>query len=399
VIIIQENRSFDYLFNGFPGADTVNTGVMHDGTKVPLQPVPLEAGQDIDHSHEFAFKWAYNAGAMDGFDQVYFYGFVNGVYESEGPARTYPYAYAPQSEVSLYWQLAKRYALSDRTFASDSAPSFTSHQYLIAGQSANVAEVPSNQPWGCDAPAGTTTSVVDSAGQEVTGGPPCYSYSTLATTLDAAGLTWKYYAPTYGDEAGQIWSAYDAIKYVRFGSEWTTNVITPETTILSDLQSGKPLPNVTWVVPALANSDHALSKSNTGPQWVASVVNAVGESPNWKSTAIFILWDDWGGWYDHVAPPQVDLMGLGFRVPLIVVSPYAKHGYVSHDQHEFSSIIKFTEQNFGLKSLGATDVRANNLSEMFDFTQSPAAYRPLSVGRTIQDFLKEPTSSLPPDEE
>jgi phospholipase C len=166
---------------------------------------------------------------------------------------------------------------------------------------------------------------------------------------------------------------------------------------LQDVAKGT-LANVTWVVPSSVNSDHAGGINSVGgPDWVASIVNAIGQSQFWSSTAIFITWDDWGGWYDHVAPPQLDSMGLGFRVPLIVVSPYAKHGYVSHVQHEFGSFLKFSEETFNLPSLGLIDVRADDLADCFDFTQAPQAFHGVQTKLHATDFLHQPSSSEPPD--
>ena len=204
--------------------------------------------------------------------------------------------------------------------------------------------------------------------------------------MDAAHVSWRYYAPTYG-AAGYIWSAYDAVRQIRFGADWNSYVVSPETTVLTDAPAGN-LSSVTWVTPSQANSDHPLGQSTSGPQWVASVVNAIGASPTWNSTAIFIVWDDWGGFYDHVAPKQVDAMGLGFRVPLMVISPYAKRGYVSHVDHEFGSLLRFTEEAFGLPSLGTRDAISDDLQDCFDFTAPPAPYKAIATRLRATDFLR-----------
>jgi phospholipase C len=154
-----------------------------------------------------------------------------------------------------------------------------------------------------------------------------------------------------------------------------------------------------WVTPNAANSDHAGIGQNTGPSWVASVVNAIASGPNWSSTAIFIVWDDWGGWYDHVVPPQLDSMGLGFRVPLIVVSPYAKRGYVSHVQHEFGSILHFTEEAFGLPAMTTVDSRADDLRDCFDFSQVSQRYRAIHSRKPAAYFLHEPIDNRLPDDD
>jgi phospholipase C len=165
--------------------------------------------------------------------------------------------------------------------------------------------------------------------------------------------------------------------------------------VLDDIESGN-LAQVSWVVPTFQNSDHPASGSNTGPDWVTSIVNEIGASKYWSDTAGFITWDDWGGWYDHVPPPAVDSMGLGFRVPLIVVSPYAKHGYISHQVHEFGSFLKFLEVCFGLPSLATSDVHSDDLLDCFDFTQPVQAYQQIKTKRVAEDFKHE-VNTGPPD--
>jgi phospholipase C len=146
----------------------------------------------------------------------------------------------------------------------------------------------------------------------------------------------------------------------------------------------------------LQNSDHPLGASNTGPDWVTSIVNEIGASKYWADTAVLITWDDWGGWYDHVPPPQVDSMGLGFRVPLLVVSPYARHGYISHQQHEFGSFLKFLEVRFSLPSLSTRDINSDDLLDCFDFSQALQAYQQIQTNRVPEDFKHE-VNTGPPD--
>jgi phospholipase C len=395
IIIVQENRSFDNLFNGFPGADTAQSGAVLGGSSVPLGSVPLEYGTDVGHFHT-SFKKAYDSGRMDDFDSEGAFKIVSGQYAPVPmPTANYPYSIVPQSETVPYWSLASQFTLADRMFASNSGPSFPAHQYLIAGQSNNADEVPNAGPWGCDAPSGTLVAQLLSDGAESKGVFPCFDYQTLGDEMDSAKISWRYYAPGMGT-TGFNFSAYDAVRHIRYGADWNADVISPETNIFSDI-SGNTLPQVSWVIPSFVNSDHVLSASNTGPQWVASIVDAVGASPYWNDTAILIVWDDWGGWYDHVPPPQLDIMGLGFRVPLIVVSPYARHGYVSHVDHEFGSIVHFTEATFGLSPLSASDARADELTDCFDFTQSVTPLVPVSTRMRPEDFLHQPRTLDPPD--
>jgi phospholipase C len=237
--------------------------------------------------------------------------------------------------------------------------------------------------------------------------PPCFDYQTLADAFDAANLSWRSYAPAvtdtytggpYGTVSGYIWSAFDAIRHIRYGPDWNANVISPQTQFFNDLARGQ-LSNLTWIAPDWTDSDHANSLSASGPQWVANIVNAIGRSPYWPSTAILITWDDWGGWYDHVAPPQLDAMGLGPRVPLLVVSPYAKRGYVSHVQHEFGSLLRFTEKVFNLRSLGTSDARADDLSDCFDFGQPGRSFQAIATVRNAMSFRRQAPSGRPPDDD
>jgi phospholipase C len=399
VVIVQENRSFDDFFHGFPGADSATSGETNDGHTVALHATPLVTDYDPRHGH-LNYLTEYDGGKLDGFNL-----------ETFGPKGVQPgvdfaYAYVPRAQIEPYWQMAMQYTLGDRTFESNTGPSYVAHQYIIAGQSALADEnptVPKSAPpsqisgWGCDDPPQTRVAVLSASGGDAPGFFPCVNYKTIGDLLDAHDVSWRYYAPRIDDpKGGYIWSAYDAIRHVRFGSDWTTRVVSPQTLVLHDIAAGT-LPTVSWVVPDSGTSDHALQTDGSGPAWVSSIVNAVGESPYWKNTAIVVTWDDWGGWYDHVLPPQVDAMGLGFRIPFIVVSPYARRGYVSHQVHEFASVLKLLEERFGLGSLGTRDVSADDLSDCFDFAQIPAPFRRITGART--PFVHARPSTEPPDDD
>jgi phospholipase C len=205
--------------------------------------------------------------------------------------------------------------------------------------------------------------------------------------LDAADLPWKYYTPKYvKNTMGAEWDAFAAISDVYNDTkEWGTNVSWPETNIFNDITSNQ-LPAVSWVIPEDNNSDHPWGTGRTadcGPQWVSSVVNAIGNSSYWNSTAIIITWDDFGGYFDHEPPPFFDKMGgLGFRVPMLVVSPYVAPNTISKTQYEFASILKFVEQNFGLPSMHTTDDRATSMVDMFNFSQKPRSFKTIQAGTT-----------------
>lgn len=375
VVIVQENRTVDNLFNGFPGADTVTDGIKKDGTKVPLKPESLEGQKDKSHTHKTWWK-EWNHGQMNGF-----------------PTSTM--TYVPASETTPYRELAERFVFGDRMFQSNTGPSFAAHQYLIAGQSAEVDSDPNGPVWGCDAPGDERTTIIGPNGTSLPGPYPCFDYKTMADLLDTAHISWKYYAPAVGENFF-ILSAYQAVRHIRYGNDWGTNVVSPETQILSDIAQGN-LAQVTWVVPSFANSDHPGATRN-GPDWVASIANAIGESSYWDSTAIIVTWDDWGGFYDHVSPPQVDEMGLGFRVPLIIISPFAREGFVSHQVHEMGSILRFIENAYHLPSLGTRDAISDDFSDCFDFTQRARPYEKIPTTLTPAFFLNQKPSGAPDDD-
>jgi phospholipase C len=396
IVLIQENRSFDNLFATYPGADGGKSGVSSNGTTVKLVSGVLNS-QGAGHNHA-AFLTEYDGGKMDGFDRVRLTG-------SGKVAGTYLYRYVDPRQIVPYWTLAHRYALADHMFTTQSSGSFTAHQDLIAGATRinpreSIIDFPSKAPFGCDAPPHTVTSLITNDGRILRAqGPfPCFRYVTLRDRLDAAGVSWKYYVPAQSCCGGAIWNAFDAIEAVRRGTEWTSNVSMPETNVLTDA-GASALPDVAWLVPSAGNSDHPGGSSDNGPAWVAQVVNAIGTSKLWSSSAIVVVWDDWGGFYDHVPPPQLDAQGLGMRVPMLVISPYARTGFVSHTQYEFASILRFIEENWSLPPLHTTDVRATSIDDMFDFSRPPRAFVPIPAAKTRAFFLNEPRSNESVDEE
>ncbi|MBV8372419.1 MAG: hypothetical protein JOY69_04095, partial [Candidatus Eremiobacteraeota bacterium] len=276
----------------------------------------------------------------------------------------FPYHFVDRKQTSQYWKLARQYALADHMFSTSISNSgFVAQLYLLTARSevrsnVYVADHPSQMPWGCDAPAGTTTPIYTRRGIRHDGPYPCFAWNSLPAELDAGAISWRYYLPS--DELGS--NAIDAVKDIRNGKDWSSNVVTPQTRILSDIQSGT-LPHVAWVYPDQRDSDDP--GTGSGSKWVATVVGALRNSQYWQNSAVLITWEASDYFYDNVAPPRYDLAELGFRVPLIAVSPYAKQGYVSHDEHEFGSILHFIEVVLGLPSLGATDERADSLSDMF----------------------------------
>jgi phospholipase C len=398
VIIVQENRSFDNIFAGYPGSNSQTYGYTSNGTKVNLQPIPFEV-KDMGHYYSTGLM-DYDNGKMDKFD-------LNPA--EKGTIGTFAYSYLQRTAVAPYWAIANSYVLADHMFPSMFGPSYTAHLTLIAGTAdlsptLSEADLPTQFPWGCDAPKGTVSAVVNTKKAVSESGPfPCFTqFKTLATTLDAAKVTWKYYAPVVGTSyGGNQWSAFDSINSVRYGGDWK-NIISPPQQVLTDAGKGV-LPGVSWVIPDVNWSDHPYSGKPYGPSWVANVINAIGTSSQWKSTAIVVVWDDWGGFYDNLPPPQLDFRGLGIRVPCLIISPYVQ-AHVEHTSYEFGSIVKFVEQVFGLPALGTqaagyTDARATSLANAFNFSIAPRVFTKIPAPYPPSFFSNYAATRRAPDDE
>ncbi len=299
--------------------------------------------------------------------------------------------------------MAESYAFANRMFQTNEGPSFPAHQYILSGTSTirnrsplRAAENPVTAhrklTGGCDSPPGSRVRVIDPAGKENRQVYPCFERQALIDLVEAKGLTWHYYQELL---TPNLWAGPDAIRHIRKSPEYALDVVAPSSRVLTDIASGT-LADVVWVTPSARESDHAGITNGSGPSWVASIVNAIGKSAYWDDTAIFITWDDWGGWYDHVKPPRYNSYELGFRVPLIVISAYTPQGHISRKQHEFGSLLKFTERTFGLGSLGTTDVRADDLSDCFAFSMAPRVFQPISTKFPASHFLNaQPSYEIP----
>jgi phospholipase C len=358
IIIVQQNRSFENLFAGYPNADAPTTGLTSTGKRVRLLPISLEREEQQCVSGPEAFKTAYADGKMDGWNLI----------DAHDPLC--PYTRVDRSETQRYWELAKRFALADHMFASTYYGDFTNQLYLIAGTTKLAPGTfdvlyPSAEPWGCDAPAGTHTSLLAHGQLEPMAGPfPCFEqFPTIANLLDSARVSWKAYFGAKNGERG-LSSPFAAIKYVVDGPDRTRNLSYPAANVISDLKKDR-LAAVSWVFSPLKDSDSP--GNGGGPQWVNSIVTATQHSSYWSHSAIVVVWDDAvdGKFYDNAPPSQISEVGLGFRVPLIVISPYARRGYVSHTLYQFGSILRFIEENWSLGSLGATDERSRSIGDMF----------------------------------
>ncbi len=330
VVIMEENHTFDNYFGDFPGV-----GSQYALTE-PAASNP--APHDIDHSGPRT-RFAIDGGAMDGFD----------------PLGKVQYK---KSDIPVYWAYAQHFGLGENFYTDAASSSTPNHIAMIAAQTGGNDQT--IHVHGCLSPANDVVLDRDAGGDE-SFSQPCYNIPSVPAELTAKGLSWKYYG------MAPVWNAPQYIN----GLKKTPGVDSSQ--IITDAQANK-LPNVSFVIPGQdSQSDHPPQATLPAQNFVSSIVNAIMHSSEWNSTAIFVTWDDFGGWYDHVPPPQVDGIGLGPRVPLLVISPWAKPGYISSRQGEFASFDKFIEEVFNLPSLGARDSLAStsDLMDYFNFAQAP----------------------------
>jgi phospholipase C len=381
VFILKENHTFDNYFGAFPGVDGTTTGKIKVNGVVST--IPLGAATDV--TPKFCHEWgcaqtALDAGAMDHFNVPF--GTAPGC-----QAPPYPcYTEANQSLIPNYWQMAKSYVLADHAFSSELGASFVNHLYTVAGASGKATTNPVNALgggihfWGCDAPKGSYTKLLSGSHAY-----PCLSgkpgalpaLPTLADEMNAAGVSWRYYTDKLTQDIGYQWYALDAAPGVR-----NTNLASWQS-FAGDAAAGR-LPAFSWLTYPVAQSEHEPASTCVGENQTIADIQAVMHGPQWASTVIVLAWDDYGGFYDHMVPPTIDGLGLGFRVPLLVISPFARadddpsNPHVSHDTYELASVLKLAESAFGLPSLGQRDASAGDLMASLDFSASDP---PLSLGQ------------------
>jgi phospholipase C len=370
IYVMAENRSYDHLMGKYPGANGATFGIK-EGQQVPLIHSPTWLPGDMPHDYQSAVA-DLNGGRLDGFYQ--------GIYPEYG------YSQLDRADVPNYWTWADNFVLCDNFFASSLGPSYANHLFFIAGTSGGSFDNPVNiathtvstgvwiKSWGCDAYGdGVFVFVRDDKGN-VTKHESCFTFPTVGEQLSRKGIDWAYYAaePT---QPGYIWNALTSVDQV-FHTDIFQEHNRPVDSLTKDIEDGKT-PAVTWVTPRFQLSDHPPWSNFGCHNWLTDIVNAAMKSPAWNETAIFITWDEWGGFYDHVKPPIVDQVGLGFRVPMLVISPYALKGYVDDAQGEFSTPLRFIADNWGLSYLTPRIANTHNFSHVFNFKQSPRPPMPL----------------------
>jgi phospholipase C len=380
VVIVKENHTFDNYFGSFPNANGIAEITTGSGAMITPPHAPDSTPRDFCHEHSCALT-DWNGGAMNGWDSVSGTS-VNG--------DNLAYAQYLESDIPNYWQYAKTFTLADNFYADVLGPSFPGHTFVLAAQ-AGWAE--GNPPtdivapyWGCDEGSSATVQVEDQQSCSDVEVTPCFNIPSLPTVLPA-GVDWRFYGTNFY-VLTEIWSMFDAIAPIRNGSGWSN--IVNASTFDSDVDSGT-LPALTWLVDQDLNDEHpAVGSVCAGENWTVGHINHLMASPLWSSTVILFTMDDFGGWYDHVPPPRqygcdsTQPYGMGFRLPLIVISPYAKPGFIFHEVSEQASIPKFIEEVFGAPPLSsldpaAQDGQANDLMNAFDFTQAPLPPLPLQT--------------------
>ena len=348
VFIISENHTFDNYFGTFPGVDGATSGLLSNGQWIALSPMPdAYGGTALCNGWDCALQ-AMDAGKMDRFDLI-------------GGGTRNAYTQAQEQEIPNYWTYARRFAIADQYFTSVHGPSLPNHLFAIAAQSGGVIDngAPGTVP-DCAPNSNSTITVIDPEGNR-SQRTRCFDFPTLPDSLERAGISWKYYA-----EGGGFLSL---VGHIYNSTMWSTNVAPPDQFVI-DAQTGH-LPSVSWLLPPQYKTEHPPDSMCDGENWTVSVLNALMQGPDWNSTVVFVTWDDFGGFYDHVAPPQLDQFGLGPRVPLLIISPYAKQGYVSHNLSDHTSVLRFVETRYGLRALTSRDAVASDLMDNFDFDGPP----------------------------
>jgi len=390
--IIQENRSFDNYFGTYPKADGIPPGTclpVLPGSKRCVKPFHMPEGMPYwDLAHEWAVAHAdFDNGRMDGFIWA------------EGSV--YTMGYLDQRDIPNYWDYAHHYTLCDQFFSSLMGPSLPNHVYTVAAQSGGLVDN-----------VGSVKGV-----EERLDDPDGFSFAALMDRLARKKISWKYYVEpgTHYVEPGKpgvgpkpvptphprspqqftLWNPLPAFKSIRDNPAQMARIVGTEE-YFRDLSQGT-LPDVCWLIPNSADSEHPPQSPQQGMWYVTKLVNALMKSPYWKDSVVFLTWDDYGGFYDHVFPRQIDAFGYGPRVPMIVISPFAKAGYISHYTYDFTSVIKFIEERWDLGHLTARDDLAGDMRDVFDFSQTPNPQLSIPIPANLPPSRRfEPYGLYPP---
>jgi phospholipase C len=371
------------MFGRFPGAVGATTATIAGKGTVPLLHGPLYSWHDIDHDYPNA-STSLDGGKMDGFLNN------NGANLNGDEMSLWQY---DQQDIPNFWSYAQHFTLGDHMFSSVPSSTFPNHLYSVAAQAMGIITNPQNSKggWGCDSNAGTYNLAVTPGSTKLTRTGTCFTFTNLADELQHAHISWKYYAAPPTD-TGYLFSTLDAFSSIRNTSLWNTDVV-DQSRFEQDARSGK-LPTFSWLTPTFIDSSHPPFSICTGENWFVSKMNALMQGPDWSSTAVVAVADDYGGFYDHLAPPRSQPYGtMGPRVPFLIISPYARQGYVDHTTYDFSSILKTVEEWAGVAQMSPYDRAASDVFGAFNFAQKPAAplvlsTRACAAGISLADYRR-----------
>lgn len=388
VFVLLENRTFDNVFGRYPGADGATQAKLQGGNIVPMLHADAYDWHDIDHEYGNVAR-ALDGGKMDGFAG-------NPGADENGDMMAF--AQFDQQDIPNFWRYAQTFTLGDHMFSSAQAATFPNHLYAVAAQSGGVVTNPQNDAalgWGCDSSPQAYTQALNKNGKLVKAGT-CYTYTNFADELQQAHVTWTYYAAPPPDY-GYLFSTLDAFKSIRDSKLWQSNVKN-QSEFDADARLGQ-LPAFSWLTPTYLSSSHPPFSICGGENWFVDKMNALMQGPDWQSTAVYLAWDDFGGFYDHVAPPRVDAIGLGARVPFLVISPYARPGAITHTAYSFESILATAEEIFDLPAMTSRDRLASDTLDAFDFNQKPSPplilhTRSCSAGFSRADYSRDLPAAL-----
>ncbi|HUW64615.1 MAG TPA: alkaline phosphatase family protein [Spirochaetia bacterium] len=336
IYLIQENHSFDNYFGHYPGADGIPAGTQlpaEPGSAASVTPFHLTSlNHDLPHDWDTAHL-AWDCGKMDGF-----------VWAEKSKDTM---GYYDQGDLPNYYELAGHFALYDNFFSSLLGPSLPNHLYTVASQSGGVTRNLLKAPEGG------------------------FGFPTLVGLLQGSGVSWKYYDGRANPHTFWLWNPLPGFTSFQKSPQLMDHIYNVSQ-YFQDLHDGT-LPQVSWIVPNVVESEHPPADDRVGMWYTTAVINALEKSPYWQDSVIVLAWDDYGGFYDHVAPAQVDTFGYGPRVPAIVISPYAPAGQVVHDRYDLTSVLKFIEDRFGLQSLTQRDARAADIGSSLRYDRPPVA--------------------------
>jgi phospholipase C len=377
IVIMQENRSFDSYFGTFPGADGIPAGAClpdprNGGCARPW--VDHHDSNGDDPHYEADFRSDVAGGKMNGFlaeaEKV--------MCKPSRPCHPDVLGYHVGSDIPNYWAYASNFVLQDHMFEAAGSWSFPAHLYEVSGWSAKCPN-PQN-PMTC-------TSSLNPPGRQAR--PTPFGWTDLTYLLHKNHVSWGYYldnGASSDHHKGGVWVIWNVLPgFTDVHKDGQAKNIRSLSAFYRQAKAGT-LPKVSWISPDARHSEHGPALVSSGQAYVTKVINAVMRSPDWSSSAIFLSWDDWGGYYDHVKPPTVDRMGYGIRVPGIMISPYARRGFIDSQRLSSDAYLKFIEDDFlgGARLDPATDgrpdrrpdVRENapglgNLFKEFDFSRTP----------------------------